>query len=51
MNGYIRCSFCYATGYKVTTHGVTAEVASGRITNQKCKHCNGSGYTIIDTTV
>jgi hypothetical protein len=43
---FIKCSFCYATGYRITTRGVTGigGEASARITNRKCFHCNGAGY-------
>lgn len=44
----MRCSFCYATGYKVSKEGVIEQTASGRITNEKCSHCDGSGYIIVD---
>ena len=48
MNEYTKCSFCYGTGYKVTTDGVETEMASGRITNEKCIGCNGRGYIVFE---
>jgi hypothetical protein len=45
--GWIRCSYCYATGYRVKAIG-NHEVISGRMTNKKCEICQGKGYLYLD---
>ena len=47
MNGFMRCQYCYATGYKVKPVQREGETISGEISNEKCKICKGKGYITL----
>lgn len=44
-HGWLRCNNCYATGYVVEVFtSEENQTLSGRITNEHCTECNGTGH-------